>query len=128
MSDRVVPLRPGVPLRSWTDGAMGATRASRRRCVVAYALLLACLICPSVPGGRAIGDALVVAVAALGAVFFVLTVSTREHASDRPGLDERDEIARDQAFRRASACSWRHSGSPFLRRGSCRATAASSRS
>jgi hypothetical protein len=100
MSDRVVPIRPAVPLRSWTDGAMPTTRASRRRWVVAYALLV-CLIYASVLGWRAIEVALVVAFAALGAVFLVLTVSTRELAGDRLALDERDEIARDQAFRRA---------------------------
>jgi hypothetical protein len=103
MSDVAVPAVGHAQPPTWRDAITPASRAGRRRWTLAYALLLcyAAVYFGATdldPGGGA-GWLVVVA---LFVVFGMLRRGTRRlTAIDHPGLDERDEIARDRAFRLA---------------------------
>ena len=103
MSDVAVPEAGPARSPTWRDAITPASRAGRRRWTLAYALLLvfAAVYFGTTdvdPGGGA--DWLVIA--ALFVVFGMLRRGTRRlTAIDHPGLDERDALARDRAFRLA---------------------------
>lgn len=103
MSDVAVPTMAQVAPLTWRDAITPASRASRQRWTLAYALLL-CFAgvywWDATDAGDSGAETLVVV--ALFVVFGMLRRGTRRlTAIDHPGLDERDVLARDRAFRLA---------------------------
>jgi hypothetical protein len=103
MSDVAVPAVGHAQPPTWRDAITPASRAGRRRWTLAYALLLCgAAVYVGAPDLDPGGGAGWLVVVALFVVFGMLRRGTRRlTAIDHPGLDERDEVARDRAFRLA---------------------------
>lgn len=100
-----------TPKRTWRDAVTPAGRSSRRRWGALYAVLLlaggALVATDDVPAGlsdRAASDTTTFVLVAMAVLFGMLRRGTRSLAAiDHPKLDERDNAARDKAFRIAYA-------------------------
>jgi len=90
------------PQRTWRDELTPVSRASRRRWAVAYAALLSFAAVYFGGGEPESSGATLQLATGLFVVFGMLRRGTRRvTALDHPGLDERDAMARDRAFRLA---------------------------
>jgi hypothetical protein len=102
MSDVAVPMTGELQIPTWRDAITPSARSSRRRWTLAYALLLSFAgVYLGLDWPHGDGDGWLVTVG-LFVVFGMLRRGTRRlTAIDHPGLDERDMLARDRAFRLA---------------------------